>query len=187
MVLTDREDLAEKIRLQRSHGMTTLTYDRHKGHAYSYDVVDLGYNYRIDEIRSALGLEQLKKLERNNNLRERWTRLYWEILGDTGVGLPFRVTEGQPAYHIFPILLPDGVERKGVIDRMRQDGIQTSIHYPPTHTFSYYKARYGEISLPKTEKIGTHELTLPLYPTMGEEGAQLVTKALKAALKLPQM
>ena len=62
MIVTDRDDLAERIRLMRSHGMTTLTYDRHKGHAYSYDVVELGFNYRIDEIRSALGLEQLKKL-----------------------------------------------------------------------------------------------------------------------------
>ena len=55
MLVTNREDMAEKVRSLRSHGMTTLTWDRHQGHAYSYDVVDLGYNYRIDEMRSALG------------------------------------------------------------------------------------------------------------------------------------
>src|SRR3972149_1627279 len=66
MIVTDRDDLAEQIRLLRSHGMTSLTWDRHRGHAHSYDVVALGYNYRIDEIRSALGRVQLKKLEKNN-------------------------------------------------------------------------------------------------------------------------
>lgn len=77
MLVTDRDDIAEKTRLQRSHGMTSMTYDRYKGHAYSYDVVDLGYNYRIDEIRSALGLVQLAKLEANNVLRKTWTDRYW--------------------------------------------------------------------------------------------------------------
>src|SRR5512135_541044 len=60
MLVTDKDDIAEKVRLMRSHGMTSLTYDRHRGHANTYDVVDLGYNYRIDEIRSALGCVQLK-------------------------------------------------------------------------------------------------------------------------------
>jgi dTDP-4-amino-4,6-dideoxygalactose transaminase len=73
MLVTNRDDIAQKVRLLRSHGMTSLTYDRHQGHAYSYDVVDLGYNYRIDEIRSALGIEQLKKLPANNVLRKTYT------------------------------------------------------------------------------------------------------------------
>ena len=73
----------------RSHGMTTLTWDRHQGHAYSYDVVDLGYNYRIDEIRSALGRVQLAKLPGNNALRKQWTALYQKLLAGSGVSLPF--------------------------------------------------------------------------------------------------
>ena len=69
MVVTNRADLAERVRLLRSHGMTTLTWDRHKGHAGSYDVVNPGYNYRLDELHAALGRVQLKKLERNNQRR----------------------------------------------------------------------------------------------------------------------
>jgi dTDP-4-amino-4,6-dideoxygalactose transaminase len=76
MVVCERDDIAEKIRLMRSHGMTSLTYDRHQGHAFSYDVVVTGYNYRIDEIRSALGLEQLKKLASNNQKRREITENY---------------------------------------------------------------------------------------------------------------
>ena len=179
MVTTNDDELAKKIGLQRSHGMTTLTYDRHKGHAYSYDVVDLGYNYRIDEIRSALGIEQLKKLARNNALRRTWTDLYRSQLKDLGVGLPFEKQPGISACHLFPIVLPEGTNRKLVIDRMRERRVQTSIHYPPTHLFSYYLQRYGRVSLPKTEEIAERELTLPLYPTMGEEAVEIVVEALK--------
>jgi len=182
MLVTDSDELAEKIRLQRSHGMTTLTYDRHKGHAYSYDVVELGYNYRIDEIRAALGLAQLHKLSRNNALRRVWTERYRAGLEGAGVELPFKDHPGQPAYHLLPVLLPVGVERKLVIDRMREQRVQTSIHYPPTHCFTYYNKRYGSVSLPKTEAAAGRELTLPLYPTMGEAAVDLVVEALKEAL-----
>jgi dTDP-4-amino-4,6-dideoxygalactose transaminase len=99
--------------------MTSLTWDRHQGHAYTYDVVALGYNYRIDEIRSALGLVQLHKLEANNGLRKNLTERYWEAFDNAQIGLPFRHAGGQPAYHIFPILLPKGVDRLQFIDRMR--------------------------------------------------------------------
>jgi dTDP-4-amino-4,6-dideoxygalactose transaminase len=176
MLVTDRDDVAEKVRLLRSHGMTSLTYDRHQGHAYSYDVVDLGYNYRIDEIRSALGIEQLKKMADNNALRKTWTERYWKSLNGIGVGLPFEGKAGSSACHIFPILLPPSIERKAFIDRLRVEGIQTSIHYPPTHRFSYYKARYGSISLPRTEYVSEHEVTLPLYPSMGAERVDLVSE-----------
>jgi len=97
MIVTDRDDLAEAIRLQRSHGMTTLTYDRHKGHAYSYDVVALGCNYRIDELRSALGRVQLQKLPENNVRRRALTLKYWEALEGSGLVLPFRNQQSAAA------------------------------------------------------------------------------------------
>jgi dTDP-4-amino-4,6-dideoxygalactose transaminase len=183
MLVTDREDLAEKVRLMRSHGMTSLTYDRHRGHAHSYDVVDLGYNYRIDEIRSALGLEQLKKLVTNNALRKTWTESYWQALDVANLELPFRGKDGSPAYHIFPMLLPQGCDRKAFMDNLRSDGIQTSIHYPPTHSFTYYRSRYGEISLPKTEDVANREVTLPLYPGMGADRVDMVIGSVLQTIK----
>jgi len=183
MVLTDHEDLANRIRLRRSHGMTSLTYDRHKGHAFSYDVVDLGYNYRIDELRAALGVSQLKKLERNNNRRRDLTHAYWCALDGLGVGLPFSQTEqGQPSYHIFPMLLPEGTNRQAFMESLRDSGIQSSIHYRPIHTFTYYQQRYGQQSLPRTESVATREVTLPLYPTMTDDQIKLVVEAVKQGL-----
>lgn len=185
MVVTDDDALAERIRLQRSHGMTSLSYDRHKGHAFSYDVVQLGYNYRIDEIHAALGLTQLEKLARNNTRRRELTYAYWKALKPLGVGLPFSQTEqGLPSYHIFPMLLPDGVNRQAFMTSLRDEGIQSSIHYPPIHAFQYYRQRYGKIDLPYTDEVSKREVTLPLYPTMSDAQLELVIAAVENALKM---
>lgn len=182
-MVTNREDIAEKVRLLRSHGMTSLTWDRHQGHAYTYDVIDLGYNYRIDEIRSALGRVQLGKLAKNNARRKNITEQYWEGLAKSQVGLPFRLSIGQPAYHIFPLLLPDGSDRLRFIDSLRSKGIQTSIHYPPVHTFKYYRERYPAVSLPVTESVASKEVTLPLYPGMTDAQVNMVIDAVLISLE----
>lgn len=186
MVVTNRDDLAEKIRVQRSHGMTTLTWDRHRGHAYSYDVVDLGYNYRIDEMRAALGLVQLGKLERNNLRRQRIVKQYQQALRDTPeVFVPFRDHPGVSAHHLFAILLDDSVSRMEFMARMRGQGVQTSIHYPPIHEFTYYRKLFGDqvATLPLTEAVGRREVTLPLYPTMTSACLDYVKQAIRSSVR----
>lgn len=185
MVVTNRDDMAGRVRLLRSHGMTSMTWDRHRGHAYSYDVVDLGYNYRLDEIHSALGLVQLKKLAVNNARRRSVTQAYREAFEHTGLGLPFTRGEGLPAYHLFPVVLPESMARTGFINRMRGQGIQTSIHYPPVHQFEYYRSRYPGISLPITEQVGLREVTLPLYPGMDDLAVTQVVNAVIDSLEVP--
>ena len=182
MLVTNRDDIADAAKTLRSHGMTSLTWDRHQGHAYSYDVVALGFNDRIDEVRSALGLVQLKKLPANNNRRKEITEMYWEGLEATDVGLPFRNTSGVSAHHIFPIMLPKGTNRKAFIDLLRVQGIQTSIHYPPIHLFSFYQKRYPGVVLPLTEEIASREVTLPLYPKMTDEMVGWVINAVRSAV-----
>ena len=182
MLVTNREDIAERVKVLRSHGMTSLTWDRHQGHAYTYDVIDLGYNYRIDEIRSALGLVQLGKLAHNNARRRALTEHYRSALADSGLALPFKKLIGTPAYHIFPVLLPEGSQRKAFIDSLRGQGIQTSIHYPPVHLFTYYRSRYGDISLPVTESVAAREVTLPLYPGMRADDVEVVVESVMHAI-----
>ena len=177
MVVTNDDVLAERIKITRSHGMTTLTWDRHKGHAHSYDVIDMGFNYRINEIASALGLVQLGKLEENNKKREKIVEEYRKGLEKiSGISVPFKDHKKKSSYHIFPILLAEDVSRGKFIDEMKEKGIQTSIHYPPIHLFTYYKKMFGfkEGMLPKTEFVGEHEVTLPLYPKMTKEDLNYV-------------
>ncbi len=183
MVVTDRDDLAEKLRLMRSHGMTSLTWDRHLGHAYTYDVIALGYNYRIDEIHSALGLAQLGKLDRDNAQRRAITQAYWSGLERTAFAFPFRRSSGISAAHLLPILLPAGADRQRFIDVMRQAGVQTSIHYPPVHLFTYYRQHYPNLKLGNTENVAEREVTLPLYPTMSTGDVDYVIQSAQVALE----
>jgi dTDP-4-amino-4,6-dideoxygalactose transaminase len=188
MVVTNSKELAEKIRLMRSHGMTTLTLDRHKGHAHSYDVVDLGFNYRIDEMRAALGLSQLAKLEMNNERRKSITELYRERLKDVPLlEVPFKDFDftHKSSYHILPILLNKSVNRKIFMDKMKSEGLQTSIHYPPIHLFKYYKDKFGykRNELPLTEEISDREVTLPLYPSMRIEQIDFICEKIKEILE----
>lgn len=186
MVVTNDDALAEKIRIIRSHGMTTLTWDRHKGHAHSYDVVDMGFNYRINEMASAIGLVQLKKMNKNNEKRRKIVEEYRKRLEDiSGISVPFKDHKEKSSYHIFPILLSEIIKREEFMDRLKERGIQTSIHYPPIHLFSYYRKKFGfeEGILPKTEFVGKHEITLPLHPMMNEKEVEYIVESIKGALK----
>lgn len=183
MIVTDRDDLAERIRLMRSHGMTTLTWDRHRGHAHSYDVVALGYNYRLDEMRAALGLTQLAGLERNNARRKALTAEYGACLDKVpGLSLPYRSHRGTSAAHLLPIVLHPDRDRGRFMAALRERGIQTSVHYPPVHRFTYYRERFPSVSLPLTEAVAAREVTLPLYPHMTSEDVRLVARAVEEAL-----
>ncbi|MDR3574717.1 MAG: DegT/DnrJ/EryC1/StrS family aminotransferase [Anaerolineaceae bacterium] len=185
MVVTDSDELAEKFRVLRSHGMTSLTWDRHQGHAWSYDVVALGYNYRIDEIRSALGCAQLAKLETFNARRRQLTALYRQLLSELApsVTVPFQNHPGQSTYHIMPIVLPPGINRIRFMECMKSQGIQTSIHYPPIHTFKAFTSLgRPRPNLPVTNIVGAREVTLPLYPRLTDEQIHQVVQAVQSSL-----
>jgi dTDP-4-amino-4,6-dideoxygalactose transaminase len=147
--------------------MTSATLDRHLGHAYSYDVTDLGYNYRIDEIHAALARCQLKKLETGNKRRRLAAISYKDSLSKIdGIKIPFGNYCFLANYHIFSILLDKSIDRHSLMVFLREKGIQTSIHYPPVHMFSYYRGNYKTTMLPITEEIGMREVTLPMFPTI---------------------
>ncbi len=184
MVVTNSDDLAAKIRIARSHGMTSLTWDRYEGYDFSYDVVGPGFNYRIDELRSSLGLVQLNKLDENNRKRGVLWSLYTENLNSIEeIEVPFSDYDGVSSYHIFPVLLSEKIDRMGFMEYLREQGIQTSVHYPPIHLFSYYRELMpSDIRLPLTEYVGRREVTLPLFPTMTEEQVEYVVNAIKEYL-----
>ncbi len=187
MLVTDNDSLAQKLRLGRSHGMTSMSWDRHQGHASSYDVIDLGFNYRIDEIRAALGLVQLKKLEANNRRRQEVTRRYQAQLGKLrGLGLPFRHHGSTGAFHLFPILLPPELKRSHFMLEMKNRDIQTSVHYPPVHRFHYYQKQFHHAvgALPLTEEASRREVTLPLHPLMTTEDVDMVCQAVSEIFNL---
>ena len=185
MLVTKDEKIAERIKTIRSHGMTSLTLDRHRGHSYSYDVTDLGYNYRIDEMRSALGIVQLGKLPEKNKRRKALDAVYRDELRKVdGLEIPFKRFPHRSCHHILPVLLPNEVDRLAFMEALRNEGVQTSIHYPPIHNFSYYQQAIvkGLEDLKWTEYVGSHEVTFPLYPSLREADIQSIASLIKKFL-----
>jgi dTDP-4-amino-4,6-dideoxygalactose transaminase len=185
MVVTNNPALMHKVRLLRSHGVTADTWKRHRQGAIGYDVAELGYNFRPSEINAALGLSQLDKLAQNNRRRARLTAHYRRRLESTpGIVIPFLNNKATPAYHLFPVVLEKSVDRSRLIKRLKQRGIQTSIHYPPVHQFSYYRKLYrNNIQLPNTEYIGRHQLSLPLFPQMKTAQVDYIVRCLEKEIR----
>lgn len=183
LVATSNDAYAERAKLLRSHGMTTVSFDRAKGHATSYDVVDLGYNYRLDDIRAALLLEQMKKLDADIRQRKTLRLAYLDALsGIDGIVVPYMNASDKSSNYIFPIVLRDGnaMRREEVRTRLANYGIQTSVHYPAVHRFSVYKQFASE--LPKTEYVTDNEITLPFFPGLTNQHVEYISDMLKKSL-----
>jgi dTDP-4-amino-4,6-dideoxygalactose transaminase len=185
MILTGDDELVKQLRLLRSHGMTTLTWDRHRGHASSYDVVLPGFNYRLDEVRAVLGLTQLSRLPEENAARGRISARYREALdGANGLTMPFGV--GDPdrvsSHHLAVVLLPEHADRGEVRATLDAERIQTSVHYPPIHTFTHYRST-AQRRLLRTDAVADRLLTLPLYGRMADEQVDAVIEATLAAIQ----
>ena len=173
MITTNDSEMARRLRLLRSHGMTVTSWDREKGRPAQYDVLEFGFNFRFDDIRAALGLVQLAKLPLFNRKRADLVRHYNARFAETNLGVILPLASlpesKQPSYHIYPVVFDSATERDSIAELLKQDGIQTSIHYPPIHHFSAFQAAFPHVDLPVTEAFAARELTLPLYPSL-EEG-----------------
>jgi dTDP-4-amino-4,6-dideoxygalactose transaminase len=181
MVVTDDDAVAARMRLLRSHGMTTLTWDRHRGHASAYDVVELGFNYRIDEPRAALGRRRLARLDDDNARRAELDARYRELLsGVDGLTPALPPIDGaRLAHHLFTVVLDEGVDRTRFRETLAVRGVQTSVHYPPAHRFSIYAT---QADLPVTDAYGDRAVTLPMFATMTIDQQNEVVEAIRAAL-----
>lgn len=183
IMVTDDDAVAEKARRLRSHGMTTLTWDRHRGHASSYDVTMAGFNYRMDELRAAIGLVQLARLEQQNAQRARIVDFYRDVLdGTNGLTIaPAPHADVTPAHHLAVLVLPKNGRRDEVQASLAERGVQTSVHYPPIHRFAAYRELGARRSLPWTDAVEKRLVTLPLYPHMSDRQASAVTDAVLGA------
>ena len=180
MLVTGDAEFAERARLLRSHGMTTLSYQRASGHSTRYDVIESGYNYRMDDIHAALGIVQLGKLRDDIGRRALVRDNYLEALADAhGIMVPFGRHEDMVSNYIFPVVLEraDAARRDAVRDTMHNRGIQTSIHYPAVHRFSGFEP-YRR-TLPKTERVSDSLVTLPMHGRLSADDVSRVAATLR--------
>ncbi|UCF70155.1 MAG: DegT/DnrJ/EryC1/StrS family aminotransferase [candidate division WOR-3 bacterium] len=183
--VTNSDEYAQRARLLRSHGMTTLSYDRATGHAVDYDVLDLGYNYRIDDIRAAILLAQLERLSTDIDKRSTLVKEYHRLLtGIDEIILPFEKYPYRSSHYVMPVVLNAvkvNVSRDEIRRRLQLHGIQTSVHYPPVNRFDIYKEYHSP--LPRTESVAQSEVTLPLYYSLETSEIEAVVESLKISMR----
>lgn len=183
MFVTNNDEYAAKARLLRSHGMSTMSYQRATGHATEYDITELGYNYRMDDIRAAIAIEQLNKLPGDLEKRLEVRRQYVERLSKIeGIVVPFADNTEFVSNYIMPVVLMNSTKerRNKLREYIHAAGIQTSVHYPAIHRFSIYKD-YGAV-LPQTEYVTDNEFTLPMYAALTPEQIDFICDTVEKAV-----
>jgi dTDP-4-amino-4,6-dideoxygalactose transaminase len=180
LLITDNTAFAERARRLRSHGMTANAIHRIRG-AQGYDITEIGFNYRLDDIRAAVGVAQVGRLDASLAARHRLVARYRKNLDALkGIKVPRHGNRGEPAHYIFPVIVDEGINRDAVRQEMNARGVQTSIHYQPVHLFSHYKS--ADEKLPVTESVAARAISLPLYPSMGDEAIDLVSTVLAESI-----
>lgn len=178
VVLTADEGIADRVRSLRSHAMTSGTWSRHRGHADSYDVLDIGFNFRLDEPRAALGLSRLARLRADIDRRRVLVRRYRELLaGAPGITIPWddEALVERSSHFCFAVLLDSRSERDRIKAALTERGIQTT-GYPAITSFSGY-ADHGR--RPRAEEVAGRHLALPLAASFDEAQVEQVCAALR--------
>jgi dTDP-4-amino-4,6-dideoxygalactose transaminase len=183
MVVSGDEALAAKVRLLRSHAMTSVTWDRHRGYADTYDVLDVGFNFRLDEPRAALALSRMPRLDGQIEARRELARTYRrELAGLDGLDFVWDERAVEAASHFaFPVLLPDRQARDRFRERLQELGVQTT-WYPAIHRFTDYVETFGELSLPQVDAAADRHCALPMSSGFTAEEVGIVVEAVKQAI-----
>lgn len=184
MIITNSKKTEGYLKASRNHGITKSLVERYSnGMPWNYDVVEPGYNYRLDEMRSALGISQLKQVKKLNMLRRRAFEYYNKKLDDEkGILVPKLSKHEEHACHLYIIRVQEeyGISRDQLFKKLLSLGIRTSVHYKPLHEFTVLKKR-GKIidSIKNTRNIYREIISLPLYPSISAKEQNYVIKGIK--------
>lgn len=183
LITTDDPELARRMRLFRNHGITTDHRQREQQGSWAYEMVDLGYNYRLTDIQCALGLSQLGKLPGWVARRQAIAAHYDAAFAEMTAVHPLAVRPGvSHAYHLYMVRLDLGrltVDRATIFQALRVEGIGVNVHYIPVHLHPFYRQRFstGPGLCPVAEAAYEELITLPIFPAMSEQDVDDVVTA----------
>jgi perosamine synthetase len=183
MAVSDDEKLAARMRRFRNHGIDSDHRSRDAACCHAYDMVELGYNYRIPDLLCALGLAQLPRLAGWVHARQKIAALYDRAFARVEQVTPLKTRSDRTnAYHLYVVKLDPALDRDAVFRGLRQAGIGANVHYAPVYLHSYYRARgYAKGLCPVAERASRHILTLPMFPAMTEADVQRVVDCLQSS------
>ncbi|MBG9454833.1 aminotransferase DegT [Lysinibacillus sphaericus] len=183
IIVTNNEEYYRRLQLFRSHGIERTEYSADQGDWY-YEMTDLGYNYRMTDLQAALGLSQVKKIDKFIQKRREIALFYTEAFQDIDeIVTPHPLQETNSGCHLYMIQL-EGVARKQIFDQMRSLNIGVHVHYVPVYWHPYYQQLGYERGLcPIAEKWYEKALTLPIHPTMTTEDLAIIVSNIKELLK----
>jgi len=184
MVTTNSNEIYKKIKILRSQGMNISPDEREKKAKWRYDIVDLGYNYRLDEIRSSLGVSQLRRVCEFNKKRIKIAKKYHKLISKIkGICIPKNKEERNHIYHLYTIKIENEYQltRDELFQKLYKNGIGTSVQYFPLHLMSYYKKKYfhNASEFPVANDLKDKVLCLPIYPDMKSKDIEYVVENLK--------
>jgi len=186
MVTTDNDELAEKIRLLSLHGISKDAWKRYSSEgSWYYEILYPGYKYNMTDIQASMGIHQLKKLDRLQDVRKTIARLYTSAFKDMPeITEPYVDEQVQHTWHLYPILINTDllkIDRNKFIEALKLENIGTSVHFIPIHLHPYYQGRFGfkRGDFPNSEYVYERIISLPLYPRMTERDAEDVMAAVK--------
>jgi len=184
MVTTNSKEIAEKVRQLRSHGMTKSLKSRYSSeYPWVFDIVEPGYNYRLDEIRAALGVTQLKRIKKINELRKKASLYYHKNLQNIpGIILPDMVRDRSHSYHLYTIRVtkPFKLSRNQLYKKLKNNGIRTTVYWMPIHEYAAYRKHAKKSNVVNTKKIYDEILALPLFPNISKKHQDAVIKVIKS-------
>ena len=184
MVITNSKQIAEKVRQLRSHGMTKSLQNRYSSeYPWIFDILQPGYNYRLDEIRAALGITQLKRIKKINDLRKKASTYYHKNLQNIpGIILPDMVNDRTHSYHLYTIRVtnPYKLSRNQLFKKLKNNGIRTTVYWMPIHKYTAYQKFAKKSNVINTTKIYDEILALPLFPNISKIHQDSVIKVIKS-------
>ena len=185
MVTTNSKEIAEKVRQLRSHGMTKSLKSRYSSeYPWVFDIVEPGYNYRLDEIRSALGITQLKRIKKINELRKKASFYYHKNLQNIpGIILPDMVNDKTHSYHLYTIRVtkPFKLSRNQLYKKLKDNGIRTTVYWMPIHEYAAYRKFAKKSSIVNTVNTYDEILALPLFPNISKKHQDAVIKVMRSS------
>ena len=188
MAVTNNENLAQKINLLRSHGITrNINLMSKEDGPWYYEQIDLGYNYRMTEIQGALGLSQMNRLDEYIKRRHDIANFYNESLSELPLQIPKQFKDSFSSFHLYVIRLNLSMiesSHKDIFESLRKDNILVNLHYMPVYLHPYYKNNLGFKSghCPEAEKYYSEAISIPMFPTLSNADQLVVVNALKKYL-----